>query len=185
MMKRTTLIFAAALLISGLAGCNKNNPDDLAAKIVGQWELAGAEFPTRSVTVGDEVLTVYVDFQAGGVFTLYQQLGEGRFEVFDGSWQYDKPRIGSYRYKNGDVFDGTFDNGVKCNGIYYFANGDVYKGDFDENGRFSGMGVYTWKNGEKYDGHWHQGYRNGNGTMYYKNGTSKYCYWHKNQPTDW
>ena len=74
-MKRTALIFAAALVVFGLAGCNKNNPDDLAAKIVGQWELAGAEFPTKSVTVGDEVLTVYVDFQAGGVFTLYQQLG--------------------------------------------------------------------------------------------------------------
>ena len=86
MMKRTALIFAAALVVFGLAGCNKNNPDDLAAKIVGQWELVGAEFPTKSVTVGDEVLTVYVDFQAGGVFTLYQQLGEGRFEVFDGSW---------------------------------------------------------------------------------------------------
>ena len=115
MMKRTVLIFAAVLLVFGLAGCNKNNPDDLAAKIVGQWELAGAEFPTKSVTVGDEVLTVYVDFQAGGVFTLYQQLGEGRFEVFDGSWSLA-----------GDLLSGRYsDNSVWASDYQVSVEGDV------------------------------------------------------------
>lgn len=121
---------------------------------------------------------------------LYGKPYEGTYayangEIFDGRWKYDKPSIGIFRYKSGDVYDGTFENGGRCNGTYYFANGDVYNGGFDQSGRFSGMGVYTWKNGEKYDGNWYQGYRNGKGTMYYKNGTSKYCYWHKNQPTDW
>lgn len=115
MMKRTVLIFAAALLAFGFAGCNKNNPDDLAAKIVGQWELAGAEFPTKSVTVGDEVLTVYVDFQAGGVFTLYQQLGEGRFEVFDGSWSLA-----------GDLLSGRYsDNSAWASDYQVSVEGDV------------------------------------------------------------
>ena len=52
MMKRTALIFATALVVFGLAGCNKNNPDDLTAKIVGQWELVGAEFPERNSPPG-------------------------------------------------------------------------------------------------------------------------------------
>ena len=88
MMKRTVLIFAAALLVFGLAGCNKNNPDDLAAKIVGQWELAGAEFPTKSVTVGDEVLTVYVDFQAGecSLSTSSSVRAASRFSTAVGRW---------------------------------------------------------------------------------------------------
>ena len=115
MMKRTALIFAASLVVFGLAGCNKNNPDDLAAKIVGQWELVGAEFPTKSVTVGDEVLTVYVDFQARGVFTLYQQLGEGRFEVFDGSWSLA-----------GDLLSGRYsDNSAWASDYQVSVDGDV------------------------------------------------------------
>ncbi|HIR82998.1 MAG TPA: lipocalin family protein [Candidatus Cryptobacteroides pullicola] len=80
-----TLIVTAALIV-GAAGCNKNKPDNIGTEMVGQWELTGAEFATRSITVGDEVLTVYIDFQEGGTFRLYQQLGEGRFAYFNGTW---------------------------------------------------------------------------------------------------
>ena len=49
MKKIITLIVAAALVV-GSAGCNKNKPDNVGTEMVGQWELTGAEFATRSIT---------------------------------------------------------------------------------------------------------------------------------------
>ena len=98
-----TLIVTAALIV-GAAGCNKNKPDNIGTEMVGQWELTGAEFATRSITVGDEVLTVYIDFQEGGTFRLYQQLGEGRFAYFNGTWA-----VAAAAYRSGEKLTNEWD----------------------------------------------------------------------------
>ncbi len=37
-----------------------------------------------------------------------------------------------------------------------FENGDIYEGNFKED-RFDGFGIYTCKNGSKYEGEWTNG----------------------------
>lgn len=101
---------------------------------------------------------------------------------FEGEWEDGKLRYGKYRYKNGDVFEGSFSNGVRYKGEMRFHSGNVYTGSFDSNGKYSGYGVFNWKTGERYDGTWLDGKRQGTGTIYYKNGTSKTCYWDKDRP---
>ena len=82
-MKRILYIVAAAVLFA-FAGCNKSS---VSVDITGEWELSGVEFPeTRSVTIGSEVVSVYIEFASGGTFVIYQMLGAGRYESYEGTW---------------------------------------------------------------------------------------------------
>ena len=53
-------------------------------------------------------------------------------------------------------------------GSYATSRGD-YEGNWVD-GRKSGKGTYTWKNGDKYIGEWKSNKRNGKGDMFYSNG---------------
>ena len=46
-----------------------------------------------------------------------------------------------------------------------FDNGDIYEGEVNEDGRPCGNGIYTWPDGERYEGEWKDGERNGQGTQ--------------------
>lgn len=48
-------------------------------------------------------------------------------------------------------------------GTLTYSNGDRYDGDFSE-GKKNGQGIMTSPNGEKYDGEWKDDRRDGNGT---------------------
>ena len=54
-----------------------------------------------------------------------------------------------------------------------YSNGDTYLGTA-KNGKWSGKGKYTWKNGAYYDGDWSDGQMNGNGTLYYAESQNGY-----------
>ena len=49
--------------------------------------------------------------------------------------------------------------------MFTYANGDKYEGDFI-NGCKQGRGKFTWTNGNAYDGNWSNGLMNGNGKVY-------------------
>jgi hypothetical protein len=56
-----------------------------------------------------------------------------------------------------------------CYGKYEYPNGDKYEGEF-KNGIRQGMGTYTYANGVKYVGEYKDGYFDGNGIEYRPNG---------------
>ena len=59
----------------------------------------------------------------------------------------------------------------KADGTGTATGEDSYTGEF-KNGYPDGEGKYFWKNGDWFDGHWRKGVRDGKGTMHYAGKTS-------------
>ena len=64
-------------------------------------------------------------------------------------------------------------------GIFTYNNGDKYEGEVKDN-RKNGKGIYCYADGEKYDGEWRNDNKNGNGkiqiilgTYFFQDGTTK------------
>ena len=116
MTRKTMIMSAAAAVMLSLAGCKKDSASNgPAAQLAGQWELTGAELATRSITIGQEEVAVYMDFRSDGSFRLYQQLGAGRFVPFEGSWTL-----------SGDVLSGRYSDNVQWGSDYRISiDGDV------------------------------------------------------------
>ena len=87
-------------------------------------------------------------------------------------------------YKDGEVvseklISGTPKPSHDAGRVIVFDNG-TYKGDVDFNGKMSGKGVYTYTNGNVYDGQWEDDMRNGKGEYRYKNGNRYVGDWKDN-----
>ena len=96
------LLILAAVLLPLLAGCGK--PDDgkgQKVEVTGVWELSAI---ATKVTIGTETVSVYLDFAAGGTFTLYQKIGDGRYMVFKGSWKLSEDDHLSGTYEDGKAW---------------------------------------------------------------------------------
>lgn len=68
------------------------------------------------------------------------------------------------------VFIGTFVNHKPTRGVYYERNGNTYEGGIKDD-LFQGKGVYTFSSGFKYVGNFDKGKRNGDGILYYPDGS--------------
>lgn len=93
-MKKYLIIFIAVLLT--LAGCRKE-PQKKAIDISGDWCLV--ELETKSATIGDVAVEVYLKFNDGRFF-LYQKVGEGRFRAYEGTYTLTS-----------DLLEGTYSDG--------------------------------------------------------------------------
>lgn len=82
MMKRLYMMAALALLCFVTAGCPEK-PEEKTIDIKGEWQLSQI---TTKASIGGQTVNVYIAFLEGGNFELYQQLGEGRYRHYTGSW---------------------------------------------------------------------------------------------------
>lgn len=92
-MKRLIYIFSALVL---LASCGKNEEDKkpeltLEQQLVGQW---------HSVSNSLEA-DLYIDFQEGKTFELYQQIGEGAHRLYRGTWNLEGTLL-TGKYNDGE-----------------------------------------------------------------------------------
>ena len=109
MMKK---IFALAAVLLTIAACGgKDNPDTPSPTpggggdggsttkldVTGSWELSGVE---TKVSVGSVNVSVYITFDSGGSFTLYQKIGEGRYSIFTGTYTLSSDNKLSGKYSN-------------------------------------------------------------------------------------
>jgi len=76
------ILFALAMLAM-LASCGKPDPVKPKTDVSGVWELSNV---ATKASVGSVSVSVYLDLVAGGNFTLYQKIGDGRYTVFSGTW---------------------------------------------------------------------------------------------------
>ena len=92
-MKRIFAIFFALML---LASCGKNGEDNkpeltLEQQLIGQW---------HSVSNALEA-DLYIDFQEGKTFELYQQSGEGAHRLYRGTWNLEGTLL-TGKYNDGE-----------------------------------------------------------------------------------
>lgn len=81
------LAVISALLVA-MASCG--GKDDKRLDITGEWKLSSAANlgPGVIVKSSDDVeVTVYLSLSSDGKFVLYQRIGDGRFRMYDGTWQ--------------------------------------------------------------------------------------------------
>lgn len=123
MMKRLLILITCAL---ALAACSRKE-DPVGNPLAGIWEL---ESVSTKVSVGDVNVSVYIDFSAEGSFTLYQQIGEGRFARFAGSYSLTSDNKLSGQYENGSLW-GPYTAQIGENSIQLTTPGgrevDTYK----------------------------------------------------------
>ena len=92
-MKKLLYIFSALML---LASCGKNEDDKkpeltLEQQLIGQW---------HSVSNSMEA-DLYIDFQEGKTFELYQQIGEGAHRLYRGTWNLEGTLL-TGKYNDGE-----------------------------------------------------------------------------------
>lgn len=83
MMKKFLLMAACVL---ALFACKKEGgevPTPAGGSIVGVWELTSV---ATKATVGDVEVSVFVQFDEGDHFVLYQKIGAGRYRVLEGNY---------------------------------------------------------------------------------------------------
>lgn len=96
------LLILAAVLLPLLAGCGK--PEDnkeTKADVTGVWELSAI---STKASIGSETVSVYLDFVAGGTFTLYQKIGAGRYTRFEGTYSLSDENVLSGSYSDGSAW---------------------------------------------------------------------------------
>lgn len=92
-MKRFISIAALMLLCLITTGCPDKPVEDV-LDIKGEWQLS--QISTKA-SIGGQTVDVYVAFNDGGTFELYQMLGTGRYRKYAGTWSLlDKVLSGSY-----------------------------------------------------------------------------------------
>ena len=104
-MKKLLYIFAALMLI---ASCGKNEegkkPEiNLEEQIVGQWQ-------STSISVDGDI---YIEFDQAKTFELYQQIGEGAYRLYRGTWNLE-----------GDLLTGKYNDGEDWAAAYNVAIAD-------------------------------------------------------------
>ena len=90
-MKKVLFI---ALLCSLFVGCNEEQTQEKELNIVGCWHLTELhQIETRTVTIGEETIEIYIDFAADNTFRLYQMVGAGKYRSFSGSWVLEADKL--------------------------------------------------------------------------------------------
>lgn len=90
-------------------GGNNNNGNGgvkvSASTIAGDWNLT--RISTKTATLGDQTIDVYLRLSSGNTFELYQMLGDGRYRYVSGSWSL-----------SGTTLSGTYTDGTAWGSSY-------------------------------------------------------------------
>ena len=115
-MKRLIYIFSALML---LASCGKNEEDKkpeltLEQQLIGQW---------HSVSNSLEA-DLYIDFQEGKTFELYQQIGEGAHRLYRGTWNLEGTLL-TGKYNDGEDWAAAYQVEMREKQLVLTSNNDT------------------------------------------------------------
>ncbi|RHX97735.1 hypothetical protein DYB38_009954 [Aphanomyces astaci] len=105
---------------------------------------------------------------------------------YDGEWKAGvRDGHGTMKYGTGNVYEGRWANGVKCGQgtMHWFDKMEKYDGGWLDD-KQHGHGVHVWKatekRGNRYEGEFADGVRDGYGIFYYANGARYEGHWDTN-----
>lgn len=115
-MKRIFAVFFALML---LASCGKNGEDNkpeltLEQQLIGQW---------HSVSNALEA-DLYIDFQEGKTFELYQQIGEGAHRLYRGTWNLEGTLL-TGKYNDGEDWAAAYQVEMRDKQLILTSNNDT------------------------------------------------------------
>ena len=115
-MKKLLYIFSALVI---LASCGKNSDDNkpeqtLEQQIIGQW---------HSVSNSLEA-DLYIDFQEGKTFELYQQIGEGAHRLYRGTWNLEGTLL-TGKYNDGEDWAAAYQVEMREKQLVLTSNNDA------------------------------------------------------------
>ena len=115
-MKKLLYIFSALMI---LASCGKNSDDNkpeqtLEQQIIGQW---------HSVSNSLEA-DLYIDFQEGKTFELYQQIGEGAHRLYRGTWNLEGTLL-TGKYNDGEDWAAAYQVEMRENQLVLTSSNDT------------------------------------------------------------
>lgn len=115
-MKRIFAVFFALML---LASCGKNGEDNkpeltLEEQLIGQW---------HSVSNALEA-DLYIDFQEGKTFELYQQIGEGAHRLYRGTWNLEGTLL-TGKYNDGEDWAAAYQVEMRDKQLILTSNNDT------------------------------------------------------------
>lgn len=115
-MKRIFAVFFALML---LASCGKNGEDNkpeltLEQQLIGQW---------HSVSNALEA-DLYIDFQEGKTFELYQQIGEGAHRLYRGTWNLEGTLL-TGKYNDGEDWAAAYQVEMREKQLVLTSNNDT------------------------------------------------------------
>ena len=115
-MKKLLYIFAALMLI---ASCGKNEegkkPEiNLEEQIIGQWH-------STSISVDGDI---YIEFDQARTFELYQQIGEGAYRLYRGTWNLEGDLL-TGKYNDGEDWAAAYNVAIADNVLTMTSNNDA------------------------------------------------------------
>ena len=115
-MKKLLYIFAALMLI---ASCGKNEegkkPEiNLEEQIIGQWH-------STSISVDGDI---YIEFDQAKTFELYQQIGEGAYRLYRGTWNLEGDLL-TGKYNDGEDWAAAYKVAIEGSNLTMTSNNDA------------------------------------------------------------
>ena len=114
-MKRIAYIFAAIML---LASCNGKNPDS--GKLTLEQQLYGEWHSTKLSIAGD----IYLDFNEDKTFELYQQIGQGSYRLYRGTWGLQENLL-TGKYNDGESWATAYEITVSDKSLTMVSKNDA------------------------------------------------------------
>ncbi len=101
-LKNMLLALTGLVVFAACGGSKEEKPLD----ITGEWNLVNVQ--TRSATLGDQTVDVYISFSVDKSFTMYQMIGTGRYRKYSGTWILSGTTL-SGKYSDGKQWGSSYE----------------------------------------------------------------------------
>lgn len=101
---KKSIIFALVAALALFSSCKEE--EDLPLNIIGTWNITGIQ--TKAANLGGQTVDVYITFDEGNTFDLYQMVGQGRYSHYAGTWSLVETTL-TGKYSDGTSWGSSYE----------------------------------------------------------------------------
>lgn len=105
-------MMAALAVLAAFTACG-GSKEEKPLDITGEWNLVNVQ--TKSATLGDQAVDVYISFSEDKSFTMYQMIGTGRYRKYSGTWILSGTTL-SGKYSDGKPWGSSYEVELSSSG---------------------------------------------------------------------